>query len=1023
AKDSLTIIGSRAASLTSVIIAQLYSSSFNDDKKLLTFSDSVQDAAHRAGVFAGRTFRFNLRIALQKCVLDEGNGRTLEELPKTFVQYWSKRLDEKTYIATFLAPNMTWLEDYEYLVQHGELPKGSDLRELVDKRIHWEIFSEYGFSARIGRSLEKTSSSVAFFDWQGFERVVFQLCDSLRNEIGELRKLDEYTLKRFLLGFLVHLKNQGAIMHPGLEKYLLDWGNTWLLRNIYWMPNFGQNSRAPVFLTTRAKTRFDLLLSKSPQHRTWYHSWAEKCFSSVHPQVGDFTDRIYSVVLRDLVREGIVKELQVKNDRVWGIAPEVFRITTDVSQFRCNQCGHNASIAESEKHLWVDAPCLRFHCYGRYQEEKIRPDYYRKLYATGDVQRIFAVEHTSLLDRETRENIEKQFKASDNERNPWYPNLLSCSPTLELGIDIGDLSTVILCSVPPAQANYLQRIGRAGRKDGNALNFTVANARPHDLFFFAEPEEMIAGAPESPGVFLDASAVLERQLTAFCFDCWVETGISVADLPRTVGKVLNNLEPYDMSKFPHNFVRFVESHRTELLDRFVKMFGDTLSLESRQYLKRFMEGDQEHGSSLIYHIIERLHNLRKERDSLRKKVRALNNRIRRKQKDPAKDMNYEKDLNELLREKSAFQSLIQSITTKDTYNFFTDEGLIPNYAFPETGVILRSIIYRKKKHPEEGKSKYDTWTYEYERPAVFAIEELAPANYFYAGGRKVFIDQVNMDVSEIETWRFCSNCSHMEKEIGERKSLVCPSCGNPMWADAGQKRQMLRMRQVIATTPDRKSRIGDESDDREPNFYVKQMLVDFEHKHITDAYMIDNDQLPFGFEFLSKATFREVNFGEKGEIGETIAVAGLEMPRKGFRICRKCGKIQKKKSEIKHALTCPARKKESEKNLADCVYLYREFSSEAIRILLPVTTFSGSDKKLHSFIAALHLGLKKRFGGSIDHLRTTVHDEPIPESVYRKRYVVLFDTVPGGTGYLKQLMRDTEPMFEVLELALNALKS
>ena len=164
-------------------------------------------------------------------------------------------------------------------------------------------------------------------------------------------------------------------MHPGLEKYLLDWGNTWLLRNIYWMPNFGQNSRAPVFLTTRAKTRFDLLLSKSPQHRTWYHSWAEKCFSSVHPQVGDFTDRIYSVVLRDLVREGIVKELQVKNDRIWGIEPEVFRITTDVSQFRCNQCGHNASIAESEKHLWVDAPCLRFHCYGRYQEEKIRPDY------------------------------------------------------------------------------------------------------------------------------------------------------------------------------------------------------------------------------------------------------------------------------------------------------------------------------------------------------------------------------------------------------------------------------------------------------------------------------------------------------------------------------------------------------------------------------------------------------------------------------------------------------------------------
>ena len=34
-----------------------------------------------------------------------------------------------------------------------------------------------------------------------------------------------------------------------------------------------------------------------------------------------------------------------------------------------------------------------------------------------------------------------------------------------MGIDIGDLSTVILCSMPPAQSQFLQRVGRAGRKD------------------------------------------------------------------------------------------------------------------------------------------------------------------------------------------------------------------------------------------------------------------------------------------------------------------------------------------------------------------------------------------------------------------------------------------------------------------------------------------------------------------------------------------------------------------------------
>ncbi len=74
-------------------------------------------------------------------------------------------------------------------------------------------------------------------------------------------------------------------------------------------------------------------------------------------------------------------------------------------------------------------------------------------------------------------------------------------------------------------------------------------------------------------------------------------------------------------------------------------------------------------------------------------------------------------------------------------------------------------------------------------------------------------------------------------------------------------------------------------------------------------------------------------------------------------------------------------------------------------MLLPVVTFEGSERRLHSFISALHLGLKQTFGGNIDHLQTAPHDEPIPDSNHRKKYLALYDTVPGGTGYLKQLMR------------------
>ena len=68
-----------------------------------------------------------------------------------------------------------------------------------------------------------------------------------------------------------------------------------------------------------------------------------------------------------------------------------------------------------------------------------------------------------------------------------------------------------------------------------------------------------------------------------------------------------------------------------------------------------------------------------------------------------------------------------------------------------------------------------------------------------------------------------------------------------------------------------------------------------------------------------------------------------------------------------------------------------------------------------SFIAALQLGLKKKFGGSIDHLRVAQNVEPDPEdSELSKRYLVIYDSVPGGTGYLKQLTSHQDDLIQVL---------
>jgi len=1026
-QNSLTLVGSRAASLTSVMIVQLYSSTYNDDKKLLTFSDNVQDAAHRAGFFNGRTYRFNFRTALQKVVLEEADNKTLAELPDIFTDYWIKKIDQNRYLSTFLAPNMEWLSDYEYLKDHGSLQKESTLLQNVNNRVSWEIVSEYGFQARIGRTLEKTSSSVAYLDQEKLQKAVEDMLEPIRNEIGTFRELDEERLTKFLLGLIVHLKNQGGIYQSHLSTFIETFGTPFVLTRKIWMPNFGPKSRTPSFLTTKKASRFDQLFSAAPTHQTWYQSWAAKCFFTLSPFVLASSKELYDLVLKVLVSTAIIEEITARGESVWGIHPEALRVSARVRQVRCKHCGHNISVAEEEIELFIDAPCQRFHCYGKYEPYEVGTDYYGTLYATGDVERIFAKEHTGLLKRDEREKLELEFKASNEDRQPWYPNLLSCTPTLEMGIDIGNLSSLVLCSVPPAQANYLQRIGRAGRRDGNALNLTVANARPHDLYFFAEPEEMLAGHIDSPGIFLDASAVLERQFTAYCFDRWI-AGDPLAVIPKKLGQVLNNLEPVDQKKFPHNFIHYIETNQADLFDLFVLLFNSSssgLSKESLTNLKVFVEGDGDEKWFLRGRIMNGLHNRRLERESLKKKVRILNGKINKKKKGP-KDKNYEEELRELSIEKSALQALVKSLSDRDTFNFFTDEGLLPNYAFPEVGVMLNSLIYRKKTKVQKGESSYDSWSFEYERPARSAIEELAPANTFYAEGRRVKIDQVDMTVSEVETWRFCNNCSHKEMLGKEEEKEVCVNCGSPMWGDAGQKRLMLRMRQVFASTSDRKSRISDDSDDRDPTFYNKQMLVEFDDKQVMEAFKVDAD-FPFGFDFLSKVDFCEINFGEKTEIGEKISIAGIEMPRKGFALCRVCGKVQEdnnhNNNEPPHAYTCTAKDQESDKNLIDCLYLYRQFMSEAIRILLPVSIISDSERRLQSFIASIQLGLKKRFRGKIDHLQTTIHEEPLADSSFKRKYLVLYDTVPGGTGYLKQLMRSENELMSVFELALDALKS
>ncbi|MGV2433985.1 MAG UNVERIFIED_CONTAM: hypothetical protein LVT10_03010 [Anaerolineae bacterium] len=173
----------------------------------------------------------------------------------------------------------------------------------------------------------------------------------------------------------------------------------------------------------------------------------------------------------------------------------------------CSESGKAlGSPQHAEAELWKEAPSWEYYSdKGRYgiAEYSQRQQYYQNRYRKGALRRVVASEHTGLLATEDREKLELEFSRT---RHTDSPNVLTCTSTLEMGIDIGDLSSTMLCSIPPSTASYLQRIGRAGRSTGTALIVSVVNQRPHDLFFYGRPAEMLRGKVDPPGCWLDASA-------------------------------------------------------------------------------------------------------------------------------------------------------------------------------------------------------------------------------------------------------------------------------------------------------------------------------------------------------------------------------------------------------------------------------------------------------------------------------------------------------------------------------------
>ena len=131
-----------------------------------------------------------------------------------------------------------------------------------------------------------------------------------------------------------------------------------------------------------------------------------------------------------------------------------------------------------------------------------------------------SVEHSAQQKEHLRQTYEKRFRKGEI-------NLMCCSTTMEMGVDIGGLTAVAMNNAPPGPANFMQRAGRAGRRgQPQAVSLTFCQSTPHGMAVFENPEWPFVTPIHVPKVSLGSQRIVQRHINAAYFARFIKSHVA-----------------------------------------------------------------------------------------------------------------------------------------------------------------------------------------------------------------------------------------------------------------------------------------------------------------------------------------------------------------------------------------------------------------------------------------------------------------------------------------------------------------